>query len=116
MRTPAITVVGILSTEPFPVNERSGRRRRVGFSVDVYRRWHVQRLEGYQEATTTFDVRCAGFIAGSVLTELNLGDRVVCVGHFEQTDGGSLELHADVIALALSDEPRDAGESAAAAA
>jgi len=114
MRTPATTVVGIVSTEPFAVNVRSGRRRRAGFSVDVARRWYVQRLEGYQEAITVFDIRCAGFIAGSVLTELNLGDRVVVVGHFEG-DCGMLELHADVVALALSDEPRDAPSEVEAA-
>jgi hypothetical protein len=108
------TIVGTVSTEPFTVNERSGRRRRAGFGVSVVRRWYVQRIEGYEEATTVFDIRCAGYIAGSVLTEVQLGDRVVCVGHFEG-DSGTLELHADVVALAFPDEPRDAPSEAAAA-
>ena len=109
------TIVGTVSAEPFTVNERSGRRRRCGFQVSVVRRWYVQRIEAHEEATTVFDVRCAGFIAGSVLAELNLGDRVVVCGHFEG-DCGLLELHADVVALALSDQPRVAGESEVAAA
>ena len=104
------TIVGTVSTPPFTANERSGRRRRAGFQVDVLRKWFVQRLDRYEEATTTFNVRCSGYTAENVLTSLNPGDRVVVCGHFEG-DCGLLELHADIVAVPLSDEPRVDGES-----
>ncbi|MGO8870937.1 MAG: hypothetical protein ACLQPH_05950 [Acidimicrobiales bacterium] len=110
------TVIGDVSTVPFTINERSGRRRRAGFQVAVHRRYWVKRLDRYEEATTTFDVRCSGYAAENALAKLNLGARVVVCGHFEHGACGMLELHADVVALAFSDEPRVDSESAAEAA
>ena len=100
------TIIGTVSTEPFVISERSGRRRRAGLQVDVLRKWWDRVADEYQEATTTFDVRCRGYTAHNALAKLNHGDRLVICGHFEtgQSDG-MLELHADVIAVALSDEP-----------
>jgi hypothetical protein len=109
------TVIGTVSTAPLRVNDRSGPRCRVGFGVDVLHRWYVPRIESYEETTTTVEVRVRGYLAVNVLASLTIGDRVIVRGHLEEGDCGLLQVHADVVALALSDEPRGDSESEAAA-
>lgn len=101
------TIIGTVSTLPYTVNERAGKRRRAGFQVAVHRKWWDSYLEQHRDASTVFEVRCRGYIAEDVLEKVADGDRVVVTGHFEHgAESGDLELHADVVALALSGEPR----------
>ena len=108
------TIIGTVSTEPYALNDRGGRRRHAGFQVDVARSYWVPYLDERKEAHTVFEVRCKGYTAGRSLATLTAGARVVVVGHFEHGDDGSdLELHADVVAKALPDEPYEASEAEA---
>ncbi len=64
------TIIGTVSTEPYALNDRGGRRRRAGFQVDVARSYWVPYLDERKEAHTVFEVRCKGYTAGRSLATL----------------------------------------------